>query len=767
MLKKNFLKYSLYSFLGGVFILLLSLIFVKVPDRLHKPPSKITYDRNDYPLRISLSKDDKWRIQTQLESLPEFYVKGILCLEDQRFYSHIGIDGFSLARAIYQNLKHRRVVSGASTISMQLARLLQPKPRTLSNKLIEALQALKLELLYSKKEILEAYLNFAPYGSNLEGVESAAVILYGLRPRDLNIRQMASLALLPQNPHRLRSLSRKAWDKKVQQIYERWESCGLMSPRQKKDALSLKHESFKNFRYSDAYHLTRSLFTDYPQKNRFHTTIDRNLQRDLESFVKQIEESHNKLGINNIGLLVVDNENSEVVAEVGNFDYLEKTRGQSFNSVRIPRSTGSTLKPFLYSWLIGQSYFLPESLVEDVPLFYKDYIPSNFDGGFRGLVSLKKSLALSLNIPFISSLDGERLQQFLSFLRVAGISESIDRQEVGLSMIVGGIELSLFELVQMFHSFTRLGLFREVSVLKNLEKPEVQWMNPGATLLTLQALKENKRPILSAGPEKASSIQTIYWKTGTSQGRRDAWAIGMTSKYTVGVWLGNLNNTASPALVGADRAGPIVFDVFDRIKDMQNVKSLGLKSSYFEEIEICSFSGFLPTENCKHRAKALKPKGIVDVSPCPFHKHFLADPITGLQVNRSCQNYEGEFKKVSYLDIPTNIQSWFKENNILIHSRPKVHPQCGKRVIVDSVIEIELPKNNFVYRMTDVSEEEGAMIPLKIKGDSRKSRCYLNGKKFSQESTLQNYLKLKKGFHKILCISNSGHTSRSHFSIVY
>jgi penicillin-binding protein 1C len=545
-----------------------------------------------------LAPDGRLRVRAGLDEVDPRYLEALVAVEDQRFWWHPGVDPIALARAAVQDLRAGEVVSGGSTLTMQVARMAEPRPRTLRSKAIEALRAIQLELRLGKRGILEAYLTLAPYGRNLEGIEAASVGILGHRPDALTDAEIALLLAIPQDPTdrypdpgHVAAL-RSARDRVLDELGAS-ASRGVPVPT----ALApLPRE---------APHAARFFAT--PGRARVRTTLDRGVQGAAERALARFRPEADAIGIHNAAVVVLDPRTGDVLGLVGSFAFDDPDHGGQIPAFAVPRSPGSALKPFLYGLAIDRGLALPEHLVPDLPVRYGSWAPDDYDGTFSGLVRLEDALSRSLNVPFVGLLDRIGTEPFLGALRSAGV-RSLDPTpgHYGLSAAIGGVELTPLEVAGLYTALADDGVPREprwdpdrpVRALPRL-------MSPGAAWLTRRALSIRDRPDFPTGAEP----HHVHWKTGTSYGRRDAWAVGSGARYTVAVWLGNVDQRSSPRLVGAAAAGPVLFDVLDALGDPGPASDPAPDD--LEPVEVCALSGHLPTDACDDRATALAPRGAV------------------------------------------------------------------------------------------------------------------------------------------------------------
>ncbi len=524
--------------------------------------SRVVVDRNGKLLRAYAMDDGRWRLPVDArQDVDPRYIDLLLAYEDQRFRSHHGVDPQAFVRAALQWIIHGHIVSGGSTITMQLARLLEPRQhRSILAKLRQTVRAIQLERLLSKDEILDLYLTLAPYGGNLEGIRAASLAYFGKEPKRLTRAEAALLVALPQSPERRRldrhpEAARKARDRVLQRMVDQ----GQMS---EEDASRARAEPVPRWRQPMPFlapHAADQAASGTDAGQMIRLTLDAGLQQRFEQLARERVEA---LGPDvSIGILAVDNENGDVLAHVGSADYFDVRRAGQVDMVRAVRSPGSTLKPFIYGLAFEDGIVHPESLIEDRPVRFGSYAPENFDMTFQGTVAVRKALQLSLNVPAVALLDRVGAARLSARLRQAGLNLMLPKEEApGLAMGLGGVGVSLRDLVQTYAGIPRLGstiALREV-MRDNQASRETQ------RLMDRVAAWQVGNVLLGTPPPENAAANRIAFKTGTSYGYRDAWSVGFDGRMTIGVWVGRADGAPVPGLLGRTAAAPILFDAFAR-----------------------------------------------------------------------------------------------------------------------------------------------------------------------------------------------------------
>lgn len=674
----------------GVFLALLGTYAlawaVPLPERLTARSSVVVHYADGSVAHASLSEDEKWRIAQPLAEVDPDYVEAVVQLEDERFWVHPGIDPIAIGRAVVQNLRAGRVISGGSTITMQLARMAEPRPRTLGSKLVEAARAVQLEIRLSKPEILEAYLRLVPYGRNVEGLEAASLAIFGHRADALSPVEIATLLAIPQDPtHRHphpdhAAALKDARDRAARRLVERgvlidgdgapdWTPEALVAQVAAAPVPTALGQLPRDVPHAAAWLAARDRSADH-----LPTTLDPGLQRLARRTLAEARPELEAHGIFNAAVVMVDHRTGEIEALLGSHDFLDPDHGGQIAAFAEPRSPGSTLKPFVYAAAIDQGLALPEQLVPDVPVHFGAYRPDNYDGGFSGMVELEQALARSLNVPFVLLLEDLGVEPFLGLLRQGGArSFHPEPGHHGLSLVAGGIELTPLELTGLYAALANDGRARTLTLDPRATRgPEVQLFTPEAAWLTRRALTLRDRPDFPERNQLAARSRDIHWKTGTSYGHRDAWAIGSGPTHTVAVWLGNLDNRSSQHLVGGTAAGPILFDLLEAIGRGAPKLDEGHPPD-LAPIELCALSGRLPGPSCPHTRTVLAPTRRIPADRCALHQAIEVDRATGERVAPSCRAGRDVEARVAVV-WPPEVRRWLVDHPVA--ALPELAPEC-------------------------------------------------------------------------------------------
>ncbi len=649
-------------------------------------------------LSARISADGQWRFPP-CDSVPHKLSQCIRYYEDEYFYYHPGINPVSLSKALVRNLRAGRIVSGGSTLSMQVVRLSRKgKPRTLTQKVIEMVLALRLELARSKEEIFELYASYAPFGGNVVGIDAAAWRYYGRPSHKLSWGEAATLAVLPNAPALIYpGRNQKALRLKRDGLLQKLELKGVI------DSLSSELASLETLpsRPFPLPQLTPHLL-DRAEKeglagSRVRTTIDLALQEQVSLLVERHHRLLEQNEIHNAAVLVIQVPQRKVLAYVGNTRSEDENNGSFVDIIEAPRSSGSILKPLLYTFMLDEGEILPDMLVPDIPTHISGYSPLNFDRTYSGAVPAGTALVRSLNVPAVRMLRSFGLEKFHSKLQALGFSSIAQNPgHYGLTLILGGAEVKLWDLCRVYTGMANsLNRFQEYEYRYDpgqyqapayvLDKDSGKGSGPDPDLKNsgimsaasiwqcFETLTELERPNQEGAWEQFSSSKTIAWKTGTSFGYRDAWAIGVTPDYLVGVWVGNADGEGRPGLTGVNVAAPLMFDVFSLLPS-----SAWFETPYEEmiELEICSASGYRAGPDCALTENRLIPQAGEKMEVCPYHRIIHLDEQEQFRVHSDC--YEtGKMVNTSWFVLPPVMEWYYKRKDPHYKSLPPFLPGCG------------------------------------------------------------------------------------------
>ena len=613
MKKFKFIKFlALFLALVVAIFLILDQIYPLNLDALKKDEAKILLDKNGEIINMKLSSDGIWRFHEQ--SFPNSLKQCVVLFEDRYFYYHFGVNFASIFRAFFHNLRSDNRI-GASTITMQVARMLEPSDRSYKNKIKEIFRAFQLELHFSKDEILNLYLNLAPYGGNIEGAKAASFFYFGKELNELSYAQAALLSTIPKNPNKNRldrvSNINALKNRVIKMLYK----ANLIDLSAFKRAQA---EPFKNVRIRAV--VNASDYANVAFKNQISkASLDLNLQKDMLKILKDAMFSLKAKNANNAAAVVIDNKKMSVVAFIGSHD--ERARDGKNSALNMKRNTGSTLKPFIYSLALDSGLITPNSQLIDTQIYLNEYVPKNFSNDFLGLVSAKDALNFSLNIPVINldlKLKDNSLYELLE--KVNLVDEN--KEFYGSSIVLGSAEMSLIDLAHLYTIYANGGVFMPLEFAgknyKNEDK-NITLISPQSAYLTAKMMSEASRSYLKNAWQYAQNTPKIAFKTGTSANSRDLYAIGVNENYTIAVWVGNFNAEKTDKLTGLNNVSKIVFDMFKITAQRQNLEFMS-EPEGIEKVPTCldAFS----YETCKKTA--------------------LDDRIVGVKLQDKCESLRGE-----------------------------------------------------------------------------------------------------------------------------
>lgn len=644
----------------------------------HVPYSTVVTDRNEELLGARIASDGQWRFPPR-NTTPEKIKECLITFEDKHFYHHWGVNPFAIGRVFYQNVKNKRIVSGGSTLTMQTIRLARNESRTFREKLIEMIWATRLEFRASKEEILSMYISHAPFGGNVVGLDAAAWRYFGHSADDLSWAESAMLAVLPNAPAMIHlSKGRKTLLDKRNRL--------LKQLLEKKTIDSSTYELAISEPLPDEPHALPQIAPYlvsrfYQERNGEYSrsTINKGIQTQVEDLAERWSNEFGRSDIRNLAILVIDIPSNQVVAYCGNVHFDRKQGGNQVDVIQAPRSTGSILKPFLYYAMLQEGSLLPDMLLPDVPVNINGFTPQNFSMQFEGAVPASEALARSLNIPAVTMLQRYGVPKFHSFLQQIGL-KTINRSSshYGLSLILGGAEATLWDVTNAYAMMGRSLLQlpqRSCSLLLPTSRitESTDPFQPGAVWQTFDALKEVNRPE-EIDWKSIPSMQTIAWKTGTSYGFRDAWAVGVTPRYAVGVWVGNATGEGKPGLVGAQTAGPVLFDIFNLLPSSSwFTRPAGI----FVEAEVCRKSGHLKGRFCDETDTLLVLPAGLRTEACPYHHLVTLSANESQRIYENCANTEPTLRK-SWFTLPPVWEWYYKQHHPEYKPLPPFKAGCGE-----------------------------------------------------------------------------------------
>ncbi|MEY4903452.1 MAG: hypothetical protein RLZZ292_1267 [Bacteroidota bacterium] len=684
------------------FVIFLAYFFCLPRPLFHDPTSMVIEDNKGGLLGARIAADGQWRFPYRSDT-PDKYAKCLIAFEDKRFYYHWGVDPISIVRAFGQNIRKMGVASGGSTITMQVVRMARKgQARTLWQKLVEVIWATRLEFRSSKKEILALYSSNAPFGGNVVGIDAASWRYFGKNPSLLSWAEAATLAVLPNSPalihpgrnrnnlleKRNRLLIRLLEEKTIDKT-----TCELAQ----EEPLPDKPLDLPRL----APHLLDRAFTENfkgkrGEITRLRTTIDANLQAQVNDILKNHHVFFKSNSIHNLAAMVLDVETGNVLAYVGNVEGAGEEHGEQVDIIRAPRSSGSIFKPILYALGQQEGIFSPTMLISDIPMHLGGYSPKNYYETYDGAVTIKRALVRSLNVPFVKMTGMYGLERFHYWLQRLGL-KTVNRpaEYYGMPLILGGAETCLWDITNLYAGMARTvnhfpmldsryapNDFRSPNYIfgKKFDLPsrfsrlnEPPLLSASACYLTFDAMQNVERPTGSGDWQLFQSSKRVAWKTGTSFGFRDAWAVGVTPRYAVGVWVGNADGEGRPDLIGVQAAAPVLFDIFNILP------SNDWFSAPYDEMAampLCRQSGYRPNQYCNEIDTVWVTKNGANIPPCPYHQILHLDASSRYQVTDACEN-PSNMQHLPWFVLPTVEEFYYKSKNPNYTSPPPYRDDCN------------------------------------------------------------------------------------------
>jgi penicillin-binding protein 1C len=786
-IKQNFKKPKVMILMAILFALGVW-FFLCLPRTLFNSPTSFVIDDDaGQLLAASIAIDGQWRFPYNAD-VPEKFKQCIISFEDKRFEHHIGFDPLAFGRAIKQNIKAKRVTSGSSTLTMQIIRLATRNKRTVWNKAGEIFMAMRLELSFDKKEIMALYASNAPFGSNVIGLDAASWRYFGRSPDKLSWGEMAALAVLPNSPSLVHpGKNRSLFLKKRNLLIDKLHNQGVI------DSITAKLAKFEPIPDKPvplpqmAPHLLQLFKTDYLINKQTLTRIKTTIKSNLQQQVADILEKHHQVlkanDINNIAAVVLDVETGATLAYAGNIAHREDPEMQSdVDVINAPRSPGSTLKPLLYASMLHDGLILPNSLIPDVPTQIAGYHPENFDLGYDGAVPASNALSRSLNVPAVKMLQQYKYERFYDMLKKFGVTTvKQPADHYGLSMILGGGENTLWELTGAYANMARVlnhynknggkyssdDYHHPVYTFTHRSKSTLQktgLLDAASIYYTLQAMEDVMRPGEEMLWQQFSSTQRIAWKTGTSFGFRDGWAIGITPKFVVGIWVGNTDGEGRPGLTGIHTAAPVLFDIFRLLP--ANKDWFEMPTGELVKINVCAESGYRAGLNCEHAIEQWVPKTGLKAAVCPWHKLVHLSEDLNHQVTGNCTS-PGNIVNKTWFVLPPSMEYYYKTRNYQYHVLPPFGPGCEQAEIIP--MELIYPKDGArVYVPLEANGKRGRLICNAAHRQSRIKIFWHLDDKYVGESSAYHQMALNPspGKHKLTLVDATGNTLQINFEVL-
>jgi penicillin-binding protein 1C len=745
---------SISALLTLLILFALNYIF-PVTDKIEKIEySTIITGNKGEVIHAFLTADEKWRMKTSLEEISPLLKKTIIEKEDRFFYYHAGINPLAMIRALLNNVLKMKRTSGASTITMQVARALEHRPRSYTNKLIEIFRAWQLELNYNKNEILRLYCNLLPYGSNIEGVKSASLLYFKKDPDHLSLAEITALSIIPNRPSSL--VPGKNNDLVVRER-NKWlkifAANKIFTEKQIVDALAEPFNVSRGTVPQFAPQLSRLL--KQSKEPVVHSSLDMNMQLKTEKIVKDYSRTLSLKNIRNAAIVIIDNSTHQVITYVGSANFNDTIDGGQVDGAVAVRQPGSTLKPLLYGMCIDAGLITPKSTIPDVNINYGGYAPENYDKKFSGNVSMEYALEHSLNIPAVKCLRQLGTDKFIHTLASCNFQQiRKDEKKLGLSMILGGCGANLLELTALYSSIANGGDYSKpvfTTDAKSLHSFSV--LSDAAAFMINETLSKVNRPDFPISWQSTERMPKIAWKTGTSYGRRDAWSIGYNKKYTVGVWTGNFSGQGIRDLSGAEVATPLLFRIFNTI-DYDSDEEWFTKPADCDIRMVCAETGFPPADYCFNRVTDFFIPLISSSEVCNNMREVMISANEKTSYCKVCAPASG-YKKKMFKVVSPEMQQYYEVNNIAYVKIPPHNPQC-EQVFKNDKPQILSPKSEFEYLISK-KDPEPLQLQCKAGNDVSKIYWYIDNR-FYKVSDVRSpvYLIPGEGPVKISCTDDKG-----------
>lgn len=705
-------------------------------------------DNNGNIIGVYLNKDEQWHLKS-IDKIPEKLKTAVMVFEDKNFYSHNGVDFSAVIRALKDNIFEKRR-TGASTITMQAVKMAQPKERSYFNKYLEIVHAFKLEKYYKKDEILKMYLNNAPYGGNIVGYKTASHMYFRKSPKELTWGEAALLAVLPNSPGlmNVEKNREKLIEKRnflLKKLYEK----NFINERQYE--ISLK-EPVPDKRYSFpalAPHLARRLVNENKDKKIIKSTIDSEIQKKTEKAVKDYSEFLKLSGINNTAVLIINNKNYEVTAYAGSQDFYDFENKGQVDGITAKRSPGSLLKPFLYAKVIDEGIAAPQSKIPDVPLYFSNFSPQNANKKYYGMVEMRDALIKSLNIPFVELLKDYGEDKFFYFLKDILNFEDKNPERYGLSLILGTKEFTMEEIGILYSGLANYGNFKNLKYIEESIEEGRQLLTKGASYLTLTTMRELERP----GMEKFYREKNpVSWKTGTSHGRRDGWAAGVTPEWTVVVWTGNFTGEGNPNLTGVYTGGNLLFNI---LKILPKTEKEFVMPSDLEKIKVDSETGYRLKYDIPYK-EIFYPKDAKPLKVSPYYKKIFVNK-NGEEIDSRDESFSEREEKY-ILVYPLEVVNYFVRENLDVSN-------IFSEKTAEKTIKFIYPKNNLKIIVPKDFDGEKSLIVKIVNIKNRELYWYVNKEYAGKSREKEKSFNLKKGNYEITVVSEKGETAKINFQV--
>lgn len=774
-----------WKVIGGV-IILSTFFYFTLPQVLFSDPySTVLEDRNGNLLSAAIATDGQWRFPEQT-SIPDKFKKAIILFEDKRFEHHLGVDPLAFSRAIKQNIAAGKVVSGGSTLSMQVIRLARKnRSRSVWEKIIELVLSVRLEFRYSKDEILSLYASHAPFGGNVVGLEAACWRYFGRDQMQLSWAEAAMLAVLPNNPSLIHlGKNRTKLKVKRDRLLKRLHQEGNFDTISYNLAISEDIPEYPLALPRLAPHLLDRI-AQQQITSKVQTTIDLVLQQRVRQVLNEHYQRLKGNQIFNAAAIVAEVNTGNVLAYVGNVESGYEHQ-ENVDVVNSPRSTGSILKPFLYAAMLDEGKMLPKTLQPDIPIVINGFAPQNFSREYDGAVSADKALIRSLNIPAVEELRDFRYEKFYTLLNNIGLTTiKQPADHYGLSLILGGAEGTLWDITGAYASIARslnnffdhpgknkyrksdfhpLRFLTSDSIIHESELEEGNFISAAAAYLTFDVLQEVFRPGEETGWRYFNSSKRIAWKTGTSHGFRDGWAVGLNADYVVGVWVGNADGEGRAGLTGTETAAPILFDVFSSLPGNTWFRQ---PKEEMAEVPVCAKSGFRVSPNCGELDTVWITRPGLQTLPCPYHKQVHLSHDKKFQVHSNCEELE-KMKTFNWFVLPAIQEYYYKKKNIYYQPLPLYRRDCVSSrsvAVMDLVYPNRLSKIFLPRELTGATGN--AVFEAAHRNPSAKIFWHLDDVFIGSTKDIHKLgVRPDLGSHKLTLVDENGEMVEAYFQVI-
>lgn len=775
--------------LGAALILLaLSILLSPKPDMRgfveHQTLySQALFDREQRLLRLTLAADQQYRLYTPLAEIAPELIEATLLYEDRHFYRHPGVDVVALLRAFWATYVSGERRVGASTLTMQVARLRWQLPsHTVTGKLMQIWRALQLSWHFGKYDILEQYFNLAPYGRNIQGIGAASLIYFDKSPQRLSLPEVLALVVIPQNPVR-RNPTTPAGHAQMtvaqQALFERW----LAEHPEHADlrvhvASTLKVRAPEQLPFL-APHFVEHVRTQLGpwRTGQITTSLDLSLQRKMDATLTRYVRQQQAVGIRNAAALLLDHRSMQIMAMVGSAGFTNAAIQGQVNGTLARRSPGSTLKPFVYALALDQGLIHPLTLMKDLPRRFGGFAPENFDQRFTGPLSARAALIQSRNVPAVELASQLTQPDFYQFLQSAGVSLPKPSEHYGLALTLGGAEVSMSELVSLYAALANRGEQRELQYLKDdgaeVEKPR-RLFSPEAAFMVLDMLRDTPAPDVIKLPQLATARHQIAWKTGTSWAFRDAWAVGISGPYVLAVWLGNFDGAGNPALVGRTAAGPLLFQLFDQLLPAPQATEpwtleqlIAPETLNLKRVNVCSHTGDLAERGCP----AIVPTWFIPgVSPIRMSQIYREIPVRIDNGLRACQHQPGITRLETHAFWPSDFLALFRMAGLALKPPPDFAEPCNldQTSLQGTPPRLLSPEPELRYVLSSTQAPLEIPLSAAVDPDVRRLYWFIDGAFFGSAAKDETLLwPARAGTHELKVVDDAGRSQSQRVRVLW